>query len=360
MYENNQLQFILTSEGRIMMQNEDTYEYQYFLKDHLGNTRITLSQNGTVLQEDAYYPFGMNIAGLSYSDASPENKYKYNGKRCTERSRSELEGEFGLDWYDYGARFYDAVLVRWHVRDPLAEKYYSFSSYNYCANNPVLFIDPNGMNLDEFKIAASGQISKVNDNKYYKTEKGEVKALADGESEKGKNMVDKITNSKGKSEYYSEKSISESKANKSDPSTFSNTSSFSNSGEGKDFYKFVANSSNVEWAAGEVNMSDGNTRLFVGTDGSESSTTYISQLENAFGNNLIWASHSHPGSGGPPSYDLPGEDNTKVGDLNSAKRRNLDTKYEVYDIPGRKTWFYDKNSLNLVRRGWKLHGVKNH
>ncbi len=40
-YENNQLQFILTSEGRIMMQNNGTYEYQYFLKDHLGNTRIT-------------------------------------------------------------------------------------------------------------------------------------------------------------------------------------------------------------------------------------------------------------------------------------------------------------------------------
>ena len=72
MYENNQLQFILTSEGRIMMQNEDTYEYQYFLKDHLGNTRITLSQNGTVLQEDTYYPFGMNIAGLSSANSSPE------------------------------------------------------------------------------------------------------------------------------------------------------------------------------------------------------------------------------------------------------------------------------------------------
>ncbi len=132
-YENNQLQFILTSEGRIMMQNEATYEYQYFLKDHLGNTRISLSQNGTLLQEDAYYPFGMNIAGLSYSDASPENKYKYNGKG--------LEDEFGLDWYDYGARFYDAELGRFLGIDPIADKFAHVSTYNYAENEPITNID---------------------------------------------------------------------------------------------------------------------------------------------------------------------------------------------------------------------------
>jgi len=128
-----------------MMQNNGTYEYQYFLKDHLGNTRISLSQNGTVLQEDAYYPFGMNIAGLSAANSSPENKYKYNGKRCTERSRSELEDEFGLNWYDYGARFYDPAIARWHVVDPLAEAEFGFSEYSYVLNTPILLIDPDGM-----------------------------------------------------------------------------------------------------------------------------------------------------------------------------------------------------------------------
>ncbi len=141
-YENNQLQFILTSEGRIMMQNEATYEYQYFLKDHLGNTRITVNQNGTVLQEDAYYPFGMNIAGLSSANSSPENKYKYNGK--------ELQDEFGLDWYDYGARFYDPKIARWHAVDPKAEEMNSWSPYNYSFNNPIKFIDPTGMNPHGF------------------------------------------------------------------------------------------------------------------------------------------------------------------------------------------------------------------
>uniref|UniRef100_UPI00359C951A RHS repeat-associated core domain-containing protein n=1 Tax=Bacteroides caccae TaxID=47678 RepID=UPI00359C951A len=63
--------------------------------------------------------------------------YKYNGK--------ELDRKDGLDWYDYGARYYDAALGRWHVVDPMSEKYYGVSPYLYCVNNPILLVDPNGM-----------------------------------------------------------------------------------------------------------------------------------------------------------------------------------------------------------------------
>ena len=63
--------------------------------------------------------------------------YKYNGK--------ELDTMHGLDTYDYGARQYDPILGRWDRVDPLCEKYYDVSPYAYCANNPVRYIDPDGM-----------------------------------------------------------------------------------------------------------------------------------------------------------------------------------------------------------------------
>ena len=67
--------------------------------------------------------------------------YKYNDK--------ELDLKGGLDWYDYGARHYDAMIGRWCAVDSLAEKYNSFNVYNYCGNNPIRYVDPNGNGWDE-------------------------------------------------------------------------------------------------------------------------------------------------------------------------------------------------------------------
>ena len=80
-----------------------------------------------------YYPSGGTFASAEKSI----QPYKYNGK--------ELDTKNGLNWYDYGARQYDAALGRWNAVDPMAEKYYSWSPYTYCLNNPMNRIDPTGM-----------------------------------------------------------------------------------------------------------------------------------------------------------------------------------------------------------------------
>jgi hypothetical protein len=53
-----------------------------------------------------------------------------------------------LDWYYFGARFYDAEVGRFFSPDPLASKYPSLSPYNYCANNPLIYIDPTGEEIE--------------------------------------------------------------------------------------------------------------------------------------------------------------------------------------------------------------------
>ena len=95
--------------------------------------------NSEIIEENNYYPFGLQHEGYNNTVTSynPGQKYKYNGK--------ELQDELNLNVYDYRARNYDPALGRWMNIDPLAEKSRCYSPYVYALNNPVVFIDPDGM-----------------------------------------------------------------------------------------------------------------------------------------------------------------------------------------------------------------------
>ena len=114
-----------------------------------------------ILEENHYYPFGMkhqnyNVDHLDFNHypgtgvalvplpavANVSYNYKYNGK--------ELQEELGLNMYDYGARNYDPALGRWMNIDPLAETSRRWSPYNYAYNNPMIFVDPDGMETERF------------------------------------------------------------------------------------------------------------------------------------------------------------------------------------------------------------------
>jgi len=105
-YSASAIEAIYHAEGRARLISS-TWEYDYAVKDHLGNSRVYFKYNGSMsfLQENHYYPFGMEQGGWT-APSSPENKYKYNGK--------ELNDEFSLGLYDYGARWYDGSIGRWN------------------------------------------------------------------------------------------------------------------------------------------------------------------------------------------------------------------------------------------------------
>ena len=149
------------SGGRIV-KTSNGYEPQYYLTDHLGSTRMIVNKDGkTVEATFDYTPFGVQIVNSQMPTNSTE--YRFSGK--------ELQNISDYEIYDFGARQYFPKYAIWGSVDPLSETYYPISPYAYCANNPVLFVDPDGerakvsIDAKNQRVVISANIY-INSNKY--------------------------------------------------------------------------------------------------------------------------------------------------------------------------------------------------
>ncbi|WP_428661354.1 DUF6443 domain-containing protein [Runella sp.] len=145
-YENNALYQIAHDEGRIVPSGSNfVYEYNY--TDQLGNLRLSFRDSLTagappvVTQESHLGPWGETLSALSYQNVPQRNFFDF--------TNHERQTDFNLEIIDAKARMYDPLVPRMWGIDPLAEKFYAWSPYNYAFNNPVRFIDPTGMGPDD-------------------------------------------------------------------------------------------------------------------------------------------------------------------------------------------------------------------
>ena len=127
-----------TPEG-VVTKSGGNYYYKYFLRDYLGNVRdvLSCSKSGGYQEEQFtnYDPLGQAISKIG-----GDNPYLYNGKELYTDFSDAYEGV-----YDFGARYYNPLYGRWFAQDP--EKQF-INPYLYCANNPILFVDPDGRKID--------------------------------------------------------------------------------------------------------------------------------------------------------------------------------------------------------------------
>ncbi len=144
-------------EGGYCSFDNDLYPtYHYFEKDHLGSIRMVVNENGTIEQVNHYYPFGGIYGDLSYNSELQRNKYI--GK--------EFDHTSGLDWFDHGARMYDAAKGSWDRVDNSSEKYQEYTPFAYCHNNPINKFDLDG-NDDYFSNNGIYLYSKNNTANIY-------------------------------------------------------------------------------------------------------------------------------------------------------------------------------------------------
>nr|WP_270700572.1 RHS repeat-associated core domain-containing protein [Bacteroides faecis] len=305
-YENGSLKMLLNEAGYISFPDK---KFHFYLKDHQGNIRVVADKDGNVEETNDYYPFG----GLFTASTSVQ-PYKYNGK--------ELDRKNGIDWYDYGARHYDPAIGRWHVVDPMSKKYYSWSPYTYCKNNPVLRIDLDGK--DDYIVSETGRLTRLN----VPTETDILYTYSgDSKNPKGGNKIE-----------MTEKGLLEEMVKvQQSHNGYKSFGASTNIADASNLFQFVAENTKVEWSL-SVFESGGVHTAIIATDQQPNTVQNGISAKNNLG--VVGESkvqiHSHPDSGG-----------TKGGYGNDLRNANPKSKNLVYFQANRILYEYNNTKSNI-------------
>lgn len=155
-YSGDQINFIQTSEGRILRSpSNGQYSYEYHLKDHQGNVRVGFDKDPStgkarIIQEDSYYPFGLMFN--SYMSGT-QNKYTFQGQ--------EIQDEYGLNWSQFKWRMHDPAIGRFISIDPLATDYTHNSPYAFSENRVVNGVELEGLEYMTYGYNAQGARANI-------------------------------------------------------------------------------------------------------------------------------------------------------------------------------------------------------
>jgi len=305
-----------------------SYIYQY--RDHLGNARVSFAKNSEgaleVTDTNNYYPFGLNhIEGmLSSSNFGGYYSYKYNGK--------ELQ-ETGM--YDYGARMYMPDIGRWGVVDPMAEQMRRHSPFNYAFNNPIRFIDPDGMApKDDFRLNKDGSLYLIR-----KTNSDETKGthtIYNSDSSEAlvvnKDLIDKKI--EGENKMYGGTATFLIESNKKDAQTI---------------FKFMARNTNVEFGLNEYQFKEGKASII--------STNHESNVDTA----QAWFNYSFYGKKGKDLKILDNwHSNPNATDLKEFKPSGYNSDGTPNDYTGDRQYYkYLKESNGTgLPQYFNIYGTK--